>query len=64
MNVDQKTGAVTSVEILQSSGHKILDKAATDTFSRWRFKPGAVAPKVKTPVTWTQEIPQYRTDSN
>src|SRR5205085_12022283 len=63
MHVDKKSGAVTSVKILQSAGHKILDKAATDAFSRWQFKPGTVE-KVKTPVTWTQDMPPYRANKS
>jgi TonB family protein len=46
MRVDEPTGAVTSVEILQSTGHKILDRAAVDALkamedrSSFRVKEG------------------------
>jgi TonB family protein len=46
-------GSVSSVEVIQSTGHKILDDATVEAFSRWRFKPGAAAPKVKIPVSYT-----------
>jgi TonB family protein len=51
MIVDVDTGLVTSVRVLQGSGHEVLDHAATEAFSHWRFKPHTVS-KVKTPVTW------------
>src|SRR5437868_8517333 len=39
--VDQKSGHVTSVRILEGTDHKILDDAALKAFRQWRFKPGA-----------------------
>lgn len=33
------SGAVTSIEILRSSGYRILDQAAVDTVQGWRFEP-------------------------
>jgi TonB family protein len=56
MHVNVETGVVTSVEITQSTGHKMLDDACVNALKRWRFKPGASAPKVKTPITFTQSI--------
>lgn len=55
MHVDKRTGIVTSVEITQSAGHDILDKAAVEAFQRWRFRPGTVE-KVRCPITWTQTV--------
>jgi TonB family protein len=52
MHVDQKSGRVKYVEMLQSTGHKILDDEVIATFSRWRFGPG-VAPKVAFPITFS-----------
>ncbi len=51
MIVDTATGSVTSVRVLQSSGHPMLDRVAIDAFSRWKFKPHMMS-KIKTPVTW------------
>jgi protein TonB len=55
MNINRETGLVTSVEITQSSGHKILDQAAVDAFRRWRFEPGLIR-RAKCPVTWSAPV--------
>ena len=52
MHIDTNTGAVTSVEITQSTGHKILDDACLNALKQWRFKPGVVPPKLKTAITF------------
>jgi TonB family protein len=49
MHVDKSTGAVTSVDILQSTGHAILDQACVDALKKWKFIPN-IATKVKTPI--------------
>ena len=53
MNVDTENGFVKSVEIIKSTGHKILDDEVIRTFSRWRFQSGRAAPKVKFPITFS-----------
>jgi protein TonB len=53
MHVDEPSGAVTSVQILQSTGHTILDRAAVDALKRWRFVPNQGLKKVKTPITFS-----------
>jgi TonB family protein len=45
-------GTVERVEMLQSTGQPILDKASINAFSRWRFVPGSVK-KVKIPIRYT-----------
>jgi TonB family protein len=52
MHVDPRTGIVRSVSIENSTGHAILDRAAIDAFSRWKFKPGG-NPVVKIPLTYS-----------
>src|SRR6476646_5851076 len=47
-----KAGTITSVVIVKSSGNDVLDKAATTTFRRWRFKPG-IFTSVRIPVSWS-----------
>jgi len=42
LEVDPKTGYVTSAQMEKSMGHPMLDHAALAAFSRWRFKPGTV----------------------
>jgi protein TonB len=48
-------GRITSVTVVQSSGHAILDKAARDGVVRWRFSParraaGAIASVIDVPI--------------
>jgi len=45
-------GTVSSVSVIQSTGHAILDKAAIDAFIQWRFWPGTVS-TVRTPINFT-----------
>jgi TonB family protein len=45
-------GTVSRAEMLQSTGHAILDQATLEAYRRWRFKPGVVK-KVKIPVTFS-----------
>jgi TonB family protein len=40
LNIDKRTGAVSSVEIETSTGSNVLDGYAIAAFRRWRFKPG------------------------
>jgi outer membrane biosynthesis protein TonB len=36
----------------ESTGNALLDKITTDTFGRWRFKPGTVS-QVQVPITYS-----------
>jgi TonB family protein len=47
-----KAGKTTAVTIIKSSGSAALDKAATASFRKWRFKP-AIFRSVRIPVTWS-----------
>ncbi len=51
MLVDTVSGKVTNATMMQSTGNRVLDKVTTDTFRRWRFKPGSVS-QVRVPVTY------------
>src|SRR6476660_9034493 len=42
ITIDPKTGIVTAARMLQSTGSKLLDRAALKAYSKWRFKPGSV----------------------
>ena len=44
-------GDVTDVTVLQSTGHKVSDAEAVDTFRRWKAKPG-LAGDVELPLVW------------
>ena len=68
LEVQLRTGAVTAVQVYRSTGHAILDAAATDTLRRWRFKPEVIrayrdpddpsAPLiVRVPITFSMESP-------
>ena len=48
--IDVETGLVRDAVMARSTGHAILDNAAVSAFRRWRFKPGAAAPKVRVPI--------------
>ena len=49
VTIDPRTGMVTGTRMLQSTGSPLLDGAALETYSKWRFKPGSV-PQVKMPI--------------
>ena len=51
MIVDTASGKVTSAMMAESTGDGILDKVTTNTFQRWRFKPGT-ASQVRVPITY------------
>ncbi len=51
MIVDSASGKVTSAMMAQSTGNAILDKVTTETFRRWRFKPGSVS-QVRVPISY------------
>jgi TonB family protein len=50
-------GTVLRAKMLQSTGQPILDKLTIDTFSKWRFVPGAFK-KVKIPITYLGKYPK------
>lgn len=47
-----KTGRVTQVRVLKSTGSKILDAAAVQTLLLWRFKPGLKVHCANLPITF------------
>jgi len=53
LEVDQRTGVVTSVRMSPSTGHKLLDDAAMNTFRQWLFRPGTVK-QIKIPVHYAK----------
>ncbi len=59
LSVDTASGNVTDASMAQSIGSPILDNATVSTFRRWRFRPGACAPKVKVPITFTMTGASY-----
>jgi TonB family protein len=59
LTVDVASGNVTDASMAQSIGSPILDNSTTSTFRRWRFRPGACAPRVKVPITYTMTGASY-----
>ena len=59
LTVDVASGNVTDASMAQSIGSPILDNSTTSTFRRWRFRPGAAAPRVKVPITYTMSGASY-----
>ncbi len=47
-----RNGYVTEVGLVQSTGSAILDQLASNTFRRWRCRPG-VYEQVYVPITFT-----------
>jgi TonB family protein len=52
VTIDPKTGKVSGVQMLQSTGNQLLDGAALQAYSQWRFEPGSV-PQLKMPIEFT-----------
>jgi TonB family protein len=51
MTVDTASGKVTDAIMTQSTGDAMLDKVTTNTFRRWRFKPGTVS-QIRVPIDY------------
>ena len=51
MNVNAKTGQVTSIKIEKGTDNELLDVACLKAFITWRFKPNTVT-KARVPVTF------------
>jgi TonB family protein len=51
VNIQPSSGKVTHVDVAQSTGYPILDRAVVETLREWRFKPGAPS-QMQVPVTF------------
>jgi TonB family protein len=49
VTIDTNTGKVSGVRMIQSTGNELLDGAALEAYSQWRFQPGTGA-QVKIPI--------------
>jgi len=56
VTVDKPTGKVTGARMLQSTGSELLDGAALQAYSQWRFQPGTVS-QVKMPIEFRNPPP-------
>jgi protein TonB len=52
LTVSYDTGDVTSVAVLTSTGHQVLDQAAVTTLRLWKFRPRTIV-GVKVPITFS-----------
>jgi TonB family protein len=51
MTIDTASGNVISAMMAPSTGNAVLDKVTTETFRRWRFKPGTLS-QARVPITY------------
>ncbi|PYJ55595.1 MAG: hypothetical protein DME82_06720 [Verrucomicrobia bacterium] len=51
-------GTVSSVTVLKSTGHMVLDQAAIHAFRQWRFRPGTLH-VLKIPINFTMKGVTY-----
>jgi TonB family protein len=56
VTIDPSTGNVSGVQMAQSTGNRVLDGAAMQTYSQWRFEPGSI-PQVKMPFEFAARPP-------
>ena len=52
LHIDTRTGAVTSVDVQQSTGSAFLDQISAETFRTWRGILGATAANVRVPIVY------------
>ena len=53
VNINPKTGLVTSVSVKKSTGSAALDKSAIDALRRWKFRV-PTKPSVEVPITFSR----------
>ena len=63
MHVDEPTGVVISVDVLQSTGHWVLDQACIDALKKWKFVPRSGLKTVRTPIRFNLKGP-YGSEPN
>jgi TonB family protein len=52
-------GTVTGVDTIQSTGHRILDDAATTAFHQWRFHPRKTDWILRIPIQYIDGSPRH-----
>lgn len=52
VRIEPATGLVTSVTVIRSTGFTILDRSATDTLKRWKFRPNTLI-RARIPITFS-----------
>ena len=56
VTIDKQTGKVTGARMFESTGSQLLDGAALQAYSQWRFKPGSVT-QLKMPIEFKNRPP-------
>ena len=56
VTIDKETGKVTGARMFESTGNQLLDGAALQAYSQWRFKPGSVT-QLKIPIEFKKRSP-------
>jgi len=54
VTIDKGTGKVTGARMLESTGNQLLDGAALQAYSQWRFKPESVT-QLKIPIEFKNQ---------
>jgi TonB family protein len=57
LHIQIRTGLVKDVAVERSTGSSILDAAAISTLKQWRYKPGALSPKIEVDLPHPGVIP-------
>jgi TonB family protein len=60
LNINAKTGQVTSIKIERRTGYQVLDVAALKALMNWRFHPHCVS-NVRIPVIFVSGVDSIRT---
>src|SRR5262245_5735482 len=50
VTIDTKTGSVAGAKMLESTGNSLLDGAALEAYSKWKFRPSGSVTQVKMPI--------------
>src|SRR5262245_10875331 len=57
ITIDKETGKVTGAKMSESTGNQLLDGAALQAYSQWRFKPGSSVSQLKMPIEFSSRPP-------
>ena len=58
VSIDTRTGNVTGARMLESTGNNLLDGAALEAYSKWRFQPGGNVSQLKMPIEFRSSPPR------
>jgi TonB family protein len=64
VTIDKETGKVTGAKMFESTGNQLLDGAALQAYSQWRFKPGSSVSQLKMPIEFSNRPPPGQAPRN